>query len=152
MKLITLISSLAFLILGSGFTFEAMKLRMGSLRNPGPGLFPLLIGVCIVILALIVFLKAALEKPEPGKARAQSEGKGHKGSLLVLACLVVYFTLFEYIGFLLRNFFIMLVILLGLERQRWLLIIPLVIIIPIGAYLLFYYWLDIPLPPGILKG
>ena len=152
MKLINLISSLAFLILGSGFTFEAMKLRTGSLRNPGPGLFPLLIGGCIVILSLILFLKAALEKPEPGQARIQSTGRGRKGALLILACLVVYFTLFEYLGFLLSNFFMMLALLLGLERQRWLLVIPLVIIIPIGAYLLFYYWLDIPLPPGVLKG
>lgn len=152
MKLINLISSMAFLLLGAGFTFEALKLRTGSFRNPGPGLFPLLIGIGTVILSLILFLKTAMEKPEPGKAKIHSEGKGRKGSLLVLTCLVLYFTFFEYIGFLLSNFFLMLVLLLGLERQRWLLVIPLAIIIPIGSYLLFYYWLDIPLPPGILKG
>ena len=48
MKLTNLISSIAFLILGAGFTFEAMKLRTGSFKNPGPGLFPLIIGACIV--------------------------------------------------------------------------------------------------------
>ena len=151
-KLTNLISSIAFLILGAGFTFEAMKLRTGSFKNPGPGLFPLIIGACIVTLSLILFLKAALEKSEPGEARTRSVGKGRKGPLLVVACLVAYFTFFEYLGFLLSNVFMMLVLLLGLERQRWSLVIPLVIIMPIVSYLLFYYWLNIPLPPGILKG
>ena len=152
MKLTNLISSIAFLILGAGFTFEAMKLRTGSFKNPGPGLFPLIIGVFIVTLSLILFIKAALEKSEPGEARTLSGGRGRKGSLLVLSCLVVYFTFFEYLGFLLSNVIMMLVLLLGLERQRWSLVIPLVIIIPIVSYMLFYYWLDIPLPPGILGG
>jgi len=152
MKITNLISSIAFLILGGGFTFEAMKLRTGSFKNPGPGLFPLSIGACIVTLCLILFIKAALEKPEPGEARTRSGGKGRKGSLLVLACLAAYFTFFEYLGFLLSNVFMMLVLLLGLDRQRLSLVIPLVIIMPIVSYLLFYYWLDIPLPPGILGG
>ncbi len=152
MKRINLISAIVFLSIGAGFSFEAMKLRTGSFKNPGPGLFPLIIGASIVILSLTLFLKTALEKSEPGEVNIRPVGKGLKGSLLVLVCIIAYFFFFEYLGFLLSNAFMMLVLLLGLERQRWSLVIPLVIFMPIVSYLLFYYWLDIPLPPGILKG
>lgn len=150
MRIINLISSGFFLLLGAGFTMEALKLRTGSFKNPGPGLFPLIIGASMVVLSLTLVLKTAIERSEPGKAKARPEGKGLKGSSLVLACIVAYFFLFDSLGFLLSNAFMMLVLLLGLERQRWALVIPLVIGMPIVSYVLFAYWLEIPLPPGIL--
>lgn len=120
-------------------TGYAMQTRDG---NPGPGLLPLALGVLIIVLALISFLRPDVRHIELPHLRR---------ILLILGGLVVYALLLEFAGYVVATTLLLgfLLIVLG-ERFRWWQPVT-AVGVALATYYVFRIVLGLPLPPGLLE-
>jgi len=128
---------------------QSLQLNFYIEGIPGPGFFPTLLAIALgltgVILAAVSFVRAKTSS-EPFPAPSSSQVKR---SMSVWLAVVASVLLVSMVGFLLAMLALAAFLILGLERQRTLAGVAGVIIIPLGAYLLFSVLLGVPLPAGV---
>jgi hypothetical protein len=116
---------------------------------PGPGFFPTLLAIALglsgVILAAVSFVRAK-SSSEPFEAPTGNQVKRSLGVWLAVLGSVL---LVPIAGFVLAMLALAAVLILGLEGQRTIKGVAGVVIIPVGAYLLFSGLLGVPLPAGV---
>ena len=156
MKKINLITSLIWIGLGVIQSLESIKLKLGDLHNPGPGLMPFFLGVCLVLLGSILFLtffsQHFKKREELQELQDQKVWRRDilKPVLLPLGALFGYVLLFERLGFIMTSF-LFLFFLLKLKDSKRLMIPLLFSTIAVAvSYLIFSVWLRNPLPAGIM--
>ena len=137
------IGAIAMLLFGLFWSWMAtgyaVQTRDG---NPGPGLLPLALGVVIVVLAAVSFLRPEVRHIELPQFRR---------ILLILGSLVVYALLLELVGYVVATALLVgfLLIVLG-ERFRWWQ--PVMAVgVSLATYYVFRVVLGLPLPPGLLE-
>ena len=126
---------------------------VGTFNDPGPGLFPMGLGVVLGVLSLIILgggiLAARREKQESGAAEALS-GKVSKEALYVIGSLVAFGVLLVPLGFLLTTFLVFASLLRLVADRRWSLVLGGAAVLALGSYLIFDILLGVTLPRGIL--
>lgn len=118
----------------------ARDLRLGSLTDPGPGLWPAIVSVLLVgIGAWIVYgaRTAADTEAFTRETRAVCVGA---------ASLAVYTYLFELVGFEIPTVLLLALWLKFLGNEGWLLTAIVSVLSTVAAYLLFITGLGVPLP------
>lgn len=133
---------------GSFVIYESTKLALGSLRAPGPGLFPFLAGCFVTILSTILLAVLSLGKVKP--RREEWEGINWHKIALCFAALVAYSITLDFIGYLLGTFVLSAFLFLLMEKRGILLILGASSLISLGLYLLFKHMLLVQLPRGII--
>ena len=128
---------------------QAWELKVGSLRSPGPGYIPFLVGLGLAIISVIIFFRASLSARGKdifswGMAVGTEKKLG-----LVLAGFFLYAFLFPYLGFVISTFLFLLLLLKGAEPQKWTAALIWSGGITLFAYLLFVVVLRSELPRGI---
>lgn len=140
------ISGLVVFFLGIAILWEGRRLAVGTLGIPGPGFFPLLLGVILIILSLLQITSGKKNENEPGPF---SVGYFRR-VIMVLGALLVYFIFLEYLGFLIVSFFLMAFCFVWVAHQKWYSAL-LWAFVTIGlAHLLFDILLKSNLPMGVL--
>jgi putative tricarboxylic transport membrane protein len=128
---------------------QSLQLKFYIEGIPGPGFFPTLLAIALgltgVILAVVSFVRSK-SSSEPFAAPTRNQVKR---SLSVWLAVVASVLLVSIVGFILAMLALAAFLILGLERQRTLAGVASVIIIPLGAYLLFSALLGVPLPAGV---
>lgn len=139
-------SSAFWLLLGGVIVYGSYRLGLGTLRHPGPGFLSFWCGVLLGGLSLIVFLG--------GKGQAlRSLWTGvrwHKGVYIVTA-LVVYSLIFTHVGFILSTVLLLIFLFKAVEPQRSAVAVGGSILISLACFVVFYLWLDVQLPRGIVE-
>jgi putative tricarboxylic transport membrane protein len=138
--------ALVFLLLAAFICFEAVQVPFGSLRMPGAGFFPLLLGTTLGILALGL-LATSLLSPAGASADVRPE---RPEVLYLLASIFAAVVLFERAGFLLTMALFAAAAMKVLGEMRWVTAIGLALVGSITAYIVFSRVLLIALPSGIL--
>lgn len=134
------VSALVVLVLGLGAAYLSYGYGLGSLRRPGPGLWPFAVSLLIVVLAVMLLVV--------GRTLDDAE-KFTRASLLVLAggaTFVVFALLLPTIGFEVPALLLGIVWLRFLGGETWRSTIVISIATTAAFYLLFLYGLKIPLP------
>lgn len=134
---------LAVFLLGAYGAVTARDLGVGELRAPGPGLWPFLVSLLIVVTGAILFF---LDHP------SQYESWG-RGSLRIFAGLVslgVFIVLFEAFGFFLPAVAMLLIWLRLLGAESWPWVLPLALLGPVVMHLVFVEALAVPFPEDVL--
>jgi len=149
----------ALVILLVGMIYEVMALRMpwGHITYPGPGFYPSLVGV-FLLLASGGFVLWRLSKgkalpPAPGPRevnRVDSKTDPRGKTLSLIALLLFYVLTLNSLGFLLAMFIFMIFSIRIFGYRRWLSSLGIAIAIVAVSYLSFVVWLKVPLPQGIL--
>ena len=139
------------------------KLGLGSFREPGPGLWPMLIS-----LGLLVTATASLFAPEPDEevmlddddqeyATADGDGeavvarsRGVIDLAVAVSSLLVFVVAFNWLGMVLPTFALLLLWLRFLGRESWLQATVVALSITAGIWLIFVRVLALPLPTDIL--
>jgi hypothetical protein len=80
-------------VIGLVFAQQASLLEFGDLGLPGPGFFPLLLGVVVMFLAVVTGGRLLLASGE-----SEPVWLGHRDVLIVLAALIAVPPLFERLG------------------------------------------------------
>ena len=137
------IGSLFWMVVAIFFALGAVKLKLGSFHNPGPGFIPL--GMALLLLSFSLFtLTRGLIKPL-GKVTPIP----WKRPALVIASVLVYMLLLGTLGFL-PSTFILMAILFGLlitvKRSRWLKVFLCAAATALCAWLVFSIFLRVPFP------
>ncbi len=148
MKNRDLLSSIVWMVLGGLFVIGA--LHEGLIRKgvPGPGFFPFLAGIALVLVSLLVLIPA-LRK---GKGEEGAEIVPNRPNLLkvmfALAVLFGYGIALEYLGYLLTTFLFMLSVSRLIEPRGWLTSIGVAVLTAVLSYLLFIVLLEVQQPKG----
>ena len=137
---------LSIFVLIHSFSYP-YKDRLG----PGPGFFPFWMGMITGLLSLGLFLQTTFAKS--GQAEKKPFFPKREGAFriaAILVALVFVMTCLNPLGFriTLLVFLFFLPIFLGV--RNWLIIPILAVAGSFGVFHVFYYWLRLPLPIGIL--
>jgi putative tricarboxylic transport membrane protein len=136
----------AFLLLGIGVCVEALQVPLGSVRMPGAGFFPLLLGIALSLLAILLLGMTAAHPPGEWR-RVWPE---RPEVLYLIASLAAGVALFERLGFLVTMTAFLAVALKVLGRMSWPSAAVLALVGSVASYLVFSRALLIALPTGIL--
>lgn len=146
-EIITAITIILYCIISM---FEATKLSIGWVKKVGPGggFLPFWIAFIIGACGVIVLVQALLTK-EPSKEPFFKDRVGlisvGKVFFTTLGCIILYILVGAYIGSIIYIAFYMLYI--GKHSKLETALIS--ILVPVGIWFMFEYFLKIPLPKGL---
>lgn len=129
------------------YTFAAFKLKVGTLSQPGPGMYPLFVG-------LLMFLAGLLGALEVRSKEAQAQVDWPKGAALwrmaaVMGGCITYVIIMPQLGHLIAAGLVSLVALRAMAEFRWSTSIAIAAGIALSSYLLFSIVLKVPFPREI---
>ncbi len=133
-------------VVGSLYLAEALRYPRGSLAQPGPGLFPLLVGALLLVSAAAIGLEALLirrDRPVDWPAGVRLRRFG-----LVGLATLGYIVLLPAIGHPLAGSLLLWVVLRVMGLRPWGLVVLLGVAMALGSYYLFGVLLGAPLPGG----
>ena len=135
--------------LGGFVIWSGLKLKLGTINDPGSGyvLFYTCILMCLFAGSIIV---AALTEGGPSFASRWENTRWTK-PLLIIGCLIAFSFALDQLGFLLSAIPLMLVLLRVIDPVRWSLAIPIALAAPLGMWWVLKRLLLIQLPSGIFE-
>jgi len=130
---------IAIFVSFEGFT----KLKLGTLRQPGPGFFPFWGGLLLGAFALILLARSL-----KSRQWRMSEAIPWPALILVLGALLGYLLFLETLGFVIVTFLFLLALFCFAEIG-WIRQIAWSVIATSIVYALFKFWLKVQLPSGL---
>ncbi len=155
------LSSLVVLLFGVLFLLYNVKYPLDTWGNPGPGVFPLIAGTVLVILAAWELarslLKAASARDQerssaecaPVKETVQARN-GQVWVLVLIAAFILYILMIKWVGFFVSNFFFVIIASRLIGARDWIGPIALSVGVNLFCYVLFDIWLKLSFPRGVL--
>jgi putative tricarboxylic transport membrane protein len=138
--------AVVFFLVGAFICFEALQVPVGTVRMPGAGFFPLLLGLMLGVLS-IVLLGMSLTSLAGQSTRIWPE---QPDVLYLVASIVAAVWLFERAGFLLTMALFLAVAMRVLGTASWVTVVTLALVGSITSYLVFGRVLMIALPSGVV--
>ena len=153
-------SSLVVILFGTGFLFYTAKYPLDTLESPGPGVFPMIVGGILTILAmghLVQSLWKSKSHHDRGKQRKHGgsvrrflrENKGETKALFMIGVFILYILMMKWIGFFVSTFLFAIISSRLSEARDWGRPVALSAGINLFCYLLFEVWLKLSLPRGL---
>ncbi|AWM03979.1 tripartite tricarboxylate transporter TctB family protein [Bradyrhizobium amphicarpaeae] len=135
------------LALGGFVIWSGMKLKLGTINDPGSGYVLFYTGILMCVFAGTIIVSAVTE----GAPTLASRWENVRWSkpLLLIACLVAFSVALEPLGFLLSSIPLMLLLLRLIDPVRWTLAIPIAVLAPTGMWWVLKRLLLIQLPSGL---
>jgi putative tricarboxylic transport membrane protein len=142
--------SLIWLGAGIGICIGTFNLSLGTMNNPGPGMFPFAAGAILAILSSILLFQSITSK----EATTQQEpffvsAGGARNAGLVLIALLAYAFSMDYLGFVISTTLFLAFLLWAVEPQRWYIVVFGSLFAALLAYTVFKVMLDTSLPAGL---
>jgi hypothetical protein len=153
-------SSVVILLFGVVFLLYDLKYPLDQWANPGPGVFPLLVGALLVILAAWQ-LAQEVRKLKPHGAKEDHEGtkqwiseflqrsRGETKPLLMIAAFIVYLLMVKWVGFFISTFIFVIISSKLIGAKDWGRPIALSAGVGLFCYFLFEVWLKLSFPRGV---
>jgi len=119
--------------------------------GPGPGFFPFWLSLItgVLSLALLIQTTRSMSATE-GAAILPSDRPAMVRVAVNLIALVIGMAIFEPLGFRLTLLLFLLFLPYGLGVRKWWAIVIFAVAGSFGVFHVFYYWLKVPLPIGLL--
>jgi putative tricarboxylic transport membrane protein len=145
---ITVVGAVALFWVAVGILvcYEATRLGLGSVTEPGSGFIFFWSGLTLLILSLVV-LAGSLRTPAD-TIQQMAEMNWMKIALVLLSLLLYAFFL-ERLGFVLTTFILLSFLLGVIERTSWGRSLGVASAAALGSFVMFELWLKIRLPKGI---
>lgn len=134
---------IGLLSVGVAAMMGAHQLSLGQLNNPGPGLWPFIVGVFLTVTAGVLFFVQDPSECEQWQRRALRIAAG-------LASLGLFIVLFEMIGFLIPAFLMLALWLKTFGEEPWRLAVPLAVAGAVVMHFLFVVALGVPFPKDVV--
>jgi len=150
--------------------FGSYRLSLGSLNDPGPGMFPFIAGVALGVLSMVEWWNTSRAYRRHALTPALAVGDdpdgvhtvsteaieplfpnrlGAQKAAAVIVALLIYALTMEHLGFILSTTLFIAFLLWLVERQRWYVIGFGAILSSMATYLVFKVWLETSLPIGL---
>jgi len=145
------ISAIVLLTLSVMVCIGALGYGLGTFSTPGTGFFPFLLGILIGFLSILMLAHAKRGEEVKESAKSPWPGiEGRKKVLAIVAALGGYGFLLEKLGYSLTTFLLFVLLLKGIQPQKWYLAMGVALLASLGSYALFQVGLQVELPRGFL--
>lgn len=146
------ISSLIFLLVGIYGLIFGIQLPLGSWREPGPGILPLILStlLCMSGILRFIFGKRKGETEEKEKIIWRETGKKVVTPIKILVVTTLFILLLEKMGYLLSSSLFVFILFFWISRYRFLVALGLALVIGTGTWYFFIKILAVQLPRGFL--
>jgi putative tricarboxylic transport membrane protein len=160
MQLSDRIAGLFLIALGGAAAYAGSRLPPVPGQQIGPNVFPMVIGAGLMLCGALIALKVGHRFEEEAEAdlaahsdrpvAPREDTRWHGLTALIPPALLVFYVLaVDRLGFLVTGAAIVLATALAL-RARLRLAVPLAVVAPLVAHLLFFKLLRVPLPDGLI--
>ena len=137
------------LALGAFVIRSGLKLKLGTINDPGSGFMMFYIGILMCAFAVSIIL-ASVTEGGPTFGSRWEDARWSK-PVLIIACLTAYAFALEPLGFLIATIPLMLLLLRIIDPVRWTLALPLAVLAPVGVWWVLKHGLAIMLPVGVFE-
>lgn len=140
-----LIAGLVFLIIGSGLMYLSPRLAGGlglSAAEPGPGLFPMMVGAMMALAAVAHLVQTLAQASEP----SESPYRAPRDIVLLVATIAAYIVLLPRAGFFVAAFLLLLGSLSIYDMPGWWRRIGTSVLATAVSYLVFTLGLSVNMP------
>ncbi|HEY8335853.1 MAG TPA: tripartite tricarboxylate transporter TctB family protein [Tardiphaga sp.] len=137
------------LALGLFVIRSGLKLKLGTINDPGSGYVLFYTGILMCLFAGSIIVAAITEGGPTFGSRW--EGARWTKPVVIIAALIAYSVALDQLGFLISSIPLMLLLLRAIDPVRWTLAIPLAVLAPLGVWWVLKHGLLIQLPSGILE-
>lgn len=137
------------LALGVFVLRAGIKLKLGTVNDPGSGFMLFYVGLLMCAFAASIIL-AAVNEGGPSFGSRWQNAQWSK-PVLIIVCLIAYAFALEPLGFLIATIPLMLLLLRIVDPVRWTLAIPLAVAAPFGVWWVLKHGLSIMLPTGMFE-
>jgi putative tricarboxylic transport membrane protein len=137
------------LALGVFVIWSGLKLKLGTINDPGSGYVLFYTGVLMCLFAASIVVAAVTEGGPTFGSRW--DGARWTKPLVIIASLIAYSIALDQLGFLISTIPLMLLLLRVIDPVRWTLAIPLAVLAPLGVWWVLKHGLLIQLPSGIFE-
>ena len=141
------------LLMAIGYEAMALWMPQGSLKFPGPGYYPALVGIFLIATSLGCVIQALLTRrsvrpitPVGNAAPGPMVGK----TVALFGLLLGYGFFLTALGFPIAICLFLLAAIRVFGYRRWTIIILLALGLTIVSYVTFITWLKVPLPLGVV--
>jgi hypothetical protein len=139
----------ALLALGVAFSAGALKYYdYWGANGPGPAFLPFWLGLIMAVLAALLLVQA-IRTDDPGEEWLP-RGDSLRRLVLVLAATIALVALLQVVGMIVGTVLFLIVVVRFLDRHPWPLTIAVALAVAAVNFLVFTYWLRVPLPVGVL--
>src|SRR3954454_22646571 len=135
------------LALGGFVIWAGLKLKLGTINDPGSGYVLFYTGILMCLFAASIIF-AAVTEGGPTFASRWEDTRWTK-PLLVIVCLTAFSFALDPLGFLLSSIPLMLLLLRLIDPLRWTLAMPIAALAPLGMWWMLKRLLLIQLPSGL---
>jgi len=150
MKRDEMVVGIVIFLFGGLTALLSLRMPIGTFRLAGTGMFPLCLGILLMILSGAFTLRIFFQgKEEQIRKEASIESSESPLQLILFLGAMALATLFfNQLGYPLTSFLLMVALLRILGIKRWGQNILISLVTAVGSYFLFVKWLDIPMPKG----
>jgi len=141
--------SFFWLSLGLVVIYGGYKIGLGRLNNPGGGLFIFILGVCLFLLALIIFVGSCSKKMKdtPSVVTLSVNWKWENPFYILLALIIYTFAIAK-LGYCLSTIFLLIFLFNVIERQKWKTVMFEALLTVFLSFLFFGIFLEVRFPRG----
>lgn len=150
MKFSDLTGGIFGLVIGLLLSIWSMSYKIGSFVQPGPGLYPLVLGMLLIFFSIIFLIQGIRSSAAMRKMSLFPISGGWKKVAYTVLILLLATFFYETIGYLLTFFLFMMLLMKGAGSQTWKRALLVAFFSALGVYLVFVLLLRQPLPRGFL--
>jgi hypothetical protein len=139
-------SGIMFAGFGATFAILAQAYDIGTLRQMGPGWFPLALGLLLTVLGILIVFNAAPQRPGADDKDDAIEPFGWREFLLVLLSIAFFALLLPYLGVIVAIVLMVVTSALAGHEKKPLEVVIVAVALSVACYVIFIYGLGVPLP------
>ena len=124
--------------------------QIGSVIQPGAGFLPLILGLLLILLSILLLVKAKGASRATKMPASSSLPGGWKKVIYTVFIMLLATFLFEFLGYLLTFFLLLILLMQGAGPQRWRTTLLIAFFSALSVYLIFVLLLKQQLPKGFL--
>jgi putative tricarboxylic transport membrane protein len=148
------VASFCFCLLAGVYLYATSLLRVMKSQDPmGPKVFPVLLGVLLIVGSVLLFLetvRARRQAPKEEKEPQQETGKPARVLWAVVAWTVIFLFAFEPLGYVVATTIYIFPLTIYFNAKKWWTNTITSLLFPIGVYVLFVKILGVMLPKGVI--
>ena len=135
-------SAVMFIVFGALFIAWSMEYQFGTTQRMGPGYFPTILGILLVLLGILVAVPALKHDAH----ESHVERIGWRGLLVILGSVILYAVLLPRLGFVISMATLVILSAMASREFTWKAALLSTVVLGIFSYLVFVKGLELQFP------